>query len=69
MPAGDRTGPEGNGPLTGRGLGDCSDSRLPGVAGRIQPFWNYGRRLFRQRNSLRRGLRSTRRGFRRGPFR
>lgn len=23
MPAGDRTGPEGNGPKTGRGLGDC----------------------------------------------
>ncbi len=23
MPAGDRTGPQGQGPLTGRGMGDC----------------------------------------------
>ena len=27
MPRGDRTGPEGRGPLTGRGLGDCGDGR------------------------------------------
>lgn len=26
MPRGDRTGPEGMGPMTGRGLGDCSGS-------------------------------------------
>ena len=25
MPRFDRTGPEGKGPLTGRGLGNCSD--------------------------------------------
>jgi len=25
MPAGDRTGPMSEGPLTGRGLGNCSD--------------------------------------------
>ncbi|MFW6035166.1 MAG: DUF5320 domain-containing protein [Halothermotrichaceae bacterium] len=25
MPAGDRTGPQGEGPMTGRGLGNCAD--------------------------------------------
>jgi len=30
MPAGDRTGPEGLGPQTGRGLGDCGDVNAPG---------------------------------------
>lgn len=27
MPRFDRTGPDGNGPLTGRGLGNCVDSK------------------------------------------
>ncbi len=26
MPNGDKTGPEGKGPKTGRGLGDCTDN-------------------------------------------
>lgn len=30
MPQGDRTGPEGKGPRTGRGLGRCSGSEEPG---------------------------------------
>jgi len=30
MPRGDRTGPEGMGPKTGRGLGFCSGSSAPG---------------------------------------
>ncbi|MEF8799220.1 MAG: DUF5320 domain-containing protein [Candidatus Bipolaricaulota bacterium] len=30
MPAGDRTGPRGEGPRTGRGLGFCSGYRTPG---------------------------------------
>ncbi len=30
MPAGDRTGPEGRGPRTGRGLGYCSGYDTPG---------------------------------------
>lgn len=30
MPAGDRTGPRGLGPRTGRGLGYCSEFRAPG---------------------------------------
>ncbi len=32
MPAGDRTGPEGRGPRTGRGLGYCSGYTMPGYA-------------------------------------
>jgi len=35
MPRGDRTGPSGMGPLTGRGAGDCSGSALPGSAGGV----------------------------------
>lgn len=30
MPAGDRTGPAGQGPRTGRGLGYCSGAGAPG---------------------------------------
>ncbi len=30
MPRGDRTGPLGNGPMTGRGAGYCSGSGVPG---------------------------------------
>lgn len=32
MPGGDRTGPRGGGPKTGRGLGDCTDNDQPGYA-------------------------------------
>jgi len=32
MPRGDRTGPMGMGPMTGRGLGLCSGSEAPGYA-------------------------------------
>jgi len=32
MPAGDRTGPDGFGPMTGRGLGYCSGHGAPGYA-------------------------------------
>ena len=32
MPGGDRTGPEGYGPRTGRGLGYCSGYNSPGFA-------------------------------------
>lgn len=32
MPRGDRTGPAGLGPMTGRGLGYCSGSAQPGFA-------------------------------------
>ena len=48
MPRGDRTGPEGMGPMTGRGAGHCAGYDMPGYA---QPFprggfgrgWGYGR--------------------------
>lgn len=30
MPGGDRTGPRGLGPMTGRGLGDCSNTSNTG---------------------------------------
>lgn len=42
MPAGDGSGPQGRGPLTGRGLGNCS----PNV-GRNRAFFGRG---FRRRN-------------------
>ena len=32
MPRGDRTGPEGAGPMTGRGAGYCGGSQSPGYA-------------------------------------
>ncbi|MGM0627498.1 MAG: DUF5320 domain-containing protein [Candidatus Fermentibacterota bacterium] len=32
MPAGDRTGPDGFGPMTGRGLGYCTGHAAPGYA-------------------------------------
>jgi hypothetical protein len=32
MPAGDRTGPDGAGPVTGRGLGYCTGHAAPGYA-------------------------------------
>ena len=30
MPRGDRTGPEGRGPMTGRGMGYCAGNNVPG---------------------------------------
>mgnify|MGYP006307327031 CR=1 FL=1 len=32
MPGGNRRGPEGQGPMTGRGLGYCSGNDAPGAA-------------------------------------
>ena len=32
MPGGDRTGPDGMGPVTGRGLGYCTGNQAPGYA-------------------------------------
>jgi len=54
MPQGDKTGPEGKGPKTGRGLGYCSGSEEPGYKSN------------KPRQGLRRGLRDgtgSRRGF------
>jgi len=41
MPRGDRTGPLGMGPLTGRRLGFCAGSKVPGYlnASYRREFW------------------------------
>ncbi|MDG6225517.1 MAG: DUF5320 domain-containing protein [Candidatus Thermoplasmatota archaeon] len=48
MPGGDRTGPWGQGPMTGRRMGYCSGSNYPGYTGNFG--WGggrgYGRRTF-----------------------
>lgn len=72
MPRGDGTGPEGNGPLTGRGLGDCSKSsksglqtRKPGLCRRLRPGGvrgNQQRRMFGLTRMLRRRFRGGSRG-------
>ena len=43
MPGGDRTGPMGTGPMTGRRAGFCSGSGQPGYA---SPGWGRGRGFF-----------------------
>lgn len=57
MPGGDRTGPEGLGPMTGRSVGYCSGSNSPGFAfGRGRGFgrgfgrgyWGRGRGFWRR---------------------
>lgn len=40
MPRGDRTGPSGNGPMTGRQMGYCAGNNQPGYA---TGFGNFGR--------------------------
>ena len=44
MPFGDRTGPLGQGPKTGRGAGLCSGSAVPGSMNRGSGFWPWRRR-------------------------
>jgi len=41
MPAGDRTGPGGMGPMTGRGAGYCAGYGVPGYANPM-PGWGFG---------------------------
>lgn len=48
MPAGDRTGPEGRGPMTGWGAGYCTGYRaaayaIPGPGRGFAPGWGRGR--------------------------
>ncbi|MBN2550664.1 MAG: DUF5320 domain-containing protein [Anaerolineales bacterium] len=46
MPGGDRTGPAGAGPRTGRGMGYCSGYNQPGFANQALAFrggFGYGR--------------------------
>jgi len=56
MPRGDRTGPEGMGPMTGRGLGYCNDYPDPGYMkrnprGRAGFSRGFGRRFGRGNRS------------------
>ncbi len=57
MPFGDRTGPQGFGPMTGRGAGFCTGNNAPG---------NYNRRCGFGRGFFRRGGGGGWFGFRRG---
>lgn len=46
MPGGDRTGPQGAGPRSGRGMGYCSGNNQPGFAnlpGAFQGGFGFGR--------------------------
>ncbi|NLG65202.1 MAG: DUF5320 domain-containing protein [Actinobacteria bacterium] len=43
MPRGDRTGPQGMGPLTGRGMGLCAGYAVPGYAHENPGAWGAGR--------------------------
>lgn len=43
MPAGDRTGPAGMGPMTGRAVGLCAGSPAPGFASSARPGRTGGR--------------------------
>ncbi len=42
MPGGDRTGPNGMGPMTGRAAGYCAGYAVPGYMNSI-PGWGFGR--------------------------
>ena len=59
MPNGDRTGPEGKGSRTGRGLGYCSGNKSPGRAtgfGQARGFGRGAGRGFGRAVGVRRGL-------------
>ena len=64
MPRGDRTGPEGMGPMTGRGAGNCADGNaqdyanpLPGTGSvAARPVGVWPRLGLALRRGLRRGL-------------
>lgn len=45
MPRGDRTGPQGQGPRTGRGMGFCNGFDAPGYVSGGGGGFGYGRRL------------------------
>ncbi len=45
MPQGDRTGPEGKGPKTGRGLGHCAGNEKPGFESEDKPRQGLSRGL------------------------
>jgi len=46
MPRGDRSGPSGEGPKTGRGMGYCTDNEHPGYRNAFSNrAWGYGRQF------------------------
>lgn len=51
MPRGDRTGPAGMGPMTGRAAGFCAGFGVPGYANNVggRGFWGRGRGMGRGR--------------------
>jgi hypothetical protein len=55
MPGGDRTGPQGLGPRTGRARGYCSGSSVPGYANPPFPIYGQGLRIRRGRGFWGRG--------------
>ena len=55
MPQKDRTGPEGKGPMTGRGLGFCTDNKNPNFFG-----FNEGFGIGFRRRDNNRGFRNRR---------
>ena len=64
MPSGDRTGPAGLGPMTGRAAGYCAGYAVPGYANPVD-----GRLGIGFRGGFGRGFgRGTGRGFRRGAY-
>ncbi|MBN1289121.1 MAG: DUF5320 domain-containing protein [Actinobacteria bacterium] len=68
MPGGDRTGPSGMGPLTGRGAGYCSGSDAPGFMNLVRRgFSGTGRAAYSGSSYLQgRGFPASRRGRGRG---
>ncbi len=74
MPGGDRTGPRGEGPRTGRRAGFCSGYKIPGYANRFnriarpvsRGFQEFQGRIGRIRGRGGRGRRAGGRGSRRG---
>jgi len=63
MPRGDRTGPMGMGPMTGRGAGYCAGLGVPGYASPV-PGRGFGMGFGRGRGSWGRGFGGGGRGFR-----
>ena len=60
MPRGDKTGPEGFGPMTGRRMGFCVGNNVPGFTNNLGRRANFGRGM---RNGFGRGFNQ---GFGRG---
>jgi hypothetical protein len=55
MPGGDKTGPEGRGPMTGRAFGYCAGYNSPGFTKGIPRGRSFGRGRARGRGFWRRG--------------